>query len=71
MLGYLPKVEALAAELGTPGLLLGADADAFGALDAAVDAALAAPDAANSALAALRERERENDVVLDAAFSRG
>jgi polysaccharide pyruvyl transferase CsaB len=70
MLGYLPKVEALAAELGTPGLLLGADADAFAALDAAVDAALAAPDAASRALAALRERERENDAVLDAAFSR-
>jgi polysaccharide pyruvyl transferase CsaB len=71
MLGYLPKVEALAAELGTPGVLLGADAAAFGALDTAVDAALAAPDAAGRALASLREREQENDTVLDAVVTRG
>jgi polysaccharide pyruvyl transferase CsaB len=71
MLGYLPKVVALAAELTTPGVLVGADADAFGALDSAVNAALAAPDAPSRALGALRVRDRENDAVLDAVFSRG
>lgn len=67
MLSYLPKVSALAEELGTSGVLLGAGADAFSGISAAVDVALANPDAPCTALARLRTREVENDRVLDRA----
>lgn len=65
LVGYSPKVGALAAELGDGGVLLGWDAGGVAGLRPAVEAVSGHVEAVAAAGERLRERDRGNDAVLD------
>lgn len=70
LIGYAPKVDALAGELGRGGTLLGWDPRDLGGLARAVDAVSGHAEAVANARDRLRERERGNDAVLDQLLHR-
>lgn len=65
-IGYAPKVDALAGELGPGGRLLDHSAEDLARLPDAVEAIVGHDDAVVEARERLRERERGNDEVIDA-----
>lgn len=65
LIGYSPKVDALAGELGPGGRLLPWDAAGPAGLAAAVEAVVGQGDAVLAARATLRERGRRHDEVLE------
>lgn len=65
LIGYSPKVDALAADLGAGGRVLPFDAGALASIPAAAETVLRHAPAVADARERLRVRGRGNDVVLD------
>jgi polysaccharide pyruvyl transferase CsaB len=65
LIGYAPKVDALAAEVGPGAILLGWDPDALATIPAVLDEVQGQDEAVLDARRRLRDRQRGNGEVLD------